>query len=38
MHEVLDATIRKVAAADGAVWANTFGRTTASLRRVTEDV
>lgn len=38
MHEVLDATIRKVAAADGAAWANAFGRTTASLRRVTEDV
>jgi predicted ArsR family transcriptional regulator len=38
MHEVLDATIRNVAAADGAAWAKTFGRTTTSMRQVAEDV
>ena len=38
MHEVLDTTIRRVAADDGAAWAKTFGRTTASMRRVAEDV
>jgi predicted ArsR family transcriptional regulator len=38
MHEVLDTTIRKVATDDGAAWAKTFGRSTASMRRVAEDV
>jgi predicted ArsR family transcriptional regulator len=38
MHEVLDATIRKVATDDGAAWAKRFGRTTASMRQVAEDV
>jgi predicted ArsR family transcriptional regulator len=38
MHEVLDATIRSLAAEDGAAWAKAFGRTTASMRRVAEDV
>ena len=38
MHEVLDATIRKVAIDDGAAWAKRFGRTTASMRQVAEDV
>jgi predicted ArsR family transcriptional regulator len=38
MHEVLDATIRKVATDDGAAWAKRFGRTTASMRQVTEEV
>ena len=38
MHEVLDATIRKVATDDGSAWAKRFGRTTASLRQVTEEV
>lgn len=36
MHEVLDATIRKLAADDGAAWGETYGRTTASLRTVAE--
>ena len=38
MHEVLDATIGKVAADDGAAWAKAFGQSTASMRRVAEDV
>jgi hypothetical protein len=38
MHEVLDTTIRKVATDDGAAWAKTFGRSTASMRRVAEEV
>jgi len=38
MHEVLDTTIRRIAAEDGAAWAKTFGRTTASMRRVAEEV
>jgi predicted ArsR family transcriptional regulator len=38
MHEVLDATIRRIATEDGAAWAKRFGRTTASMRRVAEDV
>jgi predicted ArsR family transcriptional regulator len=38
MHEVLDATIRKVATGEGAAWAKSFGRTTASMRQVAEEV
>ncbi len=38
MHEVLDATIRRLAADDGARWAETFGRSTASLRNVIHQV
>jgi predicted ArsR family transcriptional regulator len=38
MREVLDATIRKLAAGDGAAWAETYGRTTASLRTVAQEV
>jgi predicted ArsR family transcriptional regulator len=38
MREVLDATIRKLAAVDGAAWAETHGRSTASLREVAEKV
>ena len=38
MHEVLDATIRRIATEDGAAWAKTFGRTTASMRQVAEEV
>lgn len=38
MREVLDATIRKLAASDGAAWAESFGRSTASLRKVAEQV
>jgi predicted ArsR family transcriptional regulator len=38
MLEVLDTTIRKLAAEDGAAWAKAFGRTTASMRQVAEDV
>jgi hypothetical protein len=38
MHEVLDATVRDLATKDGAVWAKAFGRTTASMRKVVEDV
>src|ERR1700730_11171548 len=38
MREVVDETIRKLAAEDGARWAATFGRTTASLRKVAEDL
>jgi len=37
-REVLDATIRKLAADDGAAWAKTYGRTTASLRTVAQDL
>jgi hypothetical protein len=38
MQEVLDATIRKLAAEDGAAFAKTYGQTTASLRRVAEEL
>jgi hypothetical protein len=38
MREVLDATIRKLAAGDGAAWAETYGRTTASLRTVAQEL
>jgi predicted ArsR family transcriptional regulator len=38
MREVLDATIRKLAADDGAAWAETYGRTTASLRTVAQEL
>jgi predicted ArsR family transcriptional regulator len=38
MQEVLDATIRKLAAGDGAAWAGTYGRTTASLRTVAQEI
>jgi predicted ArsR family transcriptional regulator len=38
MREVLDATIRKLATDDGAAWAETYGRTTASLRTVAEEL
>jgi predicted ArsR family transcriptional regulator len=38
MREVLDATIRKLAADDGAAWARTYGRTTASLRTVAQEL
>jgi predicted ArsR family transcriptional regulator len=38
MREVLDATIRKLAADDGAAWAETYGPTTASLRTVAQEL
>src|SRR6516225_1953475 len=38
VREVLDATIRKLAADDGAAWAETYGRTTASLRTIAEEL
>jgi predicted ArsR family transcriptional regulator len=38
MREVLDATIRKLATDDGAAWAESYGRTTASLRTVAEEL
>jgi len=38
VREVLDATIRKLAADDGAAWAETYGRTTASLRTVAQEL
>jgi len=38
MREVLDATIRKLAAKDGAAWAEAYGRSTASLRKVAQEV
>jgi predicted ArsR family transcriptional regulator len=38
MREVLDATIRKLADSDGAAWAETYGRTTASLRTVAQEL
>jgi len=38
MREVLDATIRRLAATDGAAWARTYGQSTASLRKVAEQV
>jgi predicted nucleic-acid-binding Zn-ribbon protein len=36
--EVVDDTIRKLAAEDGASWAATYGRTTASMRRVAQEL
>jgi hypothetical protein len=36
--EVVDETIRRLAAEEGARWAATFGRTTASLRKVAEEL
>ena len=36
--EVVDEIIRKLAAEDGASWAATYGRTTASMRRVAEEL
>jgi predicted ArsR family transcriptional regulator len=38
MHELLDTTIRRIATQDGAAWAKKFGRTTASMRQVAEEV
>jgi L-2-amino-thiazoline-4-carboxylic acid hydrolase len=35
---VIEATIRKLAAEDGARWAASYGRTTASLRKVAEEL
>jgi hypothetical protein len=37
-REVVDATIRKLAAEDGARWAATYGQTTASLRVVAQEL
>jgi len=37
-HELVIATIRRLAADDGAKWAETYGCDLASLRRVAEDV
>jgi len=37
-REVVDATIRKLAAEDGARWAESYGQTTSSLRKVAEEV
>ncbi|HLZ02432.1 MAG TPA: L-2-amino-thiazoline-4-carboxylic acid hydrolase [Bradyrhizobium sp.] len=37
-REVIDATIRKLAAEDGARWAESHGQTTASLRKVAQEV
>ena len=37
-REVVDETIRKLAAEDGARWAATYGRTTASLRKVAQEL
>jgi len=36
--EIVDETIRRLAAADGARWAASYGATTASMRKVAEDV
>jgi predicted ArsR family transcriptional regulator len=38
MREAVDETIRKLAAEDGARWAATYGRTTASLRKVAQEL
>ncbi|RXH40172.1 L-2-amino-thiazoline-4-carboxylic acid hydrolase [Bradyrhizobium zhanjiangense] len=38
MREVVDETIRKLAAEDGARWAATYGKTTASLRTVAQEL
>src|SRR5262245_51169368 len=37
-REVVDETIRRLAAEDGARWAETYGQTTASLRAVAQDL
>ena len=37
-REVVDATIRKLAAEDGARWAESYGQTTSSLRKVAHEV
>jgi hypothetical protein len=37
-REIVDATIRKFAAEDGARWAATYGQTTSSLRTVAEEL
>jgi predicted ArsR family transcriptional regulator len=37
-REVVDETIRKLAAEDGATWAATYGQTTASLRKVAQEL
>ena len=38
MREIVDATIRGLAAEDGARWAETYGQSTASLRTVAEQL
>jgi hypothetical protein len=38
VREVLDATIRKLAADDGAAWGQIYGRTMASLRTVAQEL
>ena len=38
MREVVDETIRRLAAEDGAKWAATYGKSTASLRTVAQDL
>ncbi|RXG96849.1 L-2-amino-thiazoline-4-carboxylic acid hydrolase [Bradyrhizobium zhanjiangense] len=38
MREVVDETIRRLAAEDGARWAATYGKTTASLRTVAQEL
>jgi L-2-amino-thiazoline-4-carboxylic acid hydrolase len=37
-REVVDATIRKLAAEEGAQWAAAYGQTTASLRQVAQEL
>jgi hypothetical protein len=37
-REVVDATIRKLAAEDGARWAEAYGQSTGSLRKVAKEV
>jgi hypothetical protein len=37
-RELVDATIRRLAAEDGARWAERYGKGTASLRRIAEEV
>jgi hypothetical protein len=37
-REVVDETIRKLAAEDGARWAETYGGTTSLLRKVVQDL
>lgn len=37
-YEVVDETIRKLAAEDGSRWARTYGQATASLRKVAQEV
>ncbi|WP_035683812.1 L-2-amino-thiazoline-4-carboxylic acid hydrolase [Bradyrhizobium sp. Cp5.3] len=38
MREVVDETIRRLAAEEGARWAATYGKTTASLRTVAQEL